>query len=126
VAQDAVMDHRHVIDELRGPTRSLRRAIPDAWAAFADLNRAAVQDGVIPTHLKQAVALALAVVKHCDGCIAYHARDAARAGATPEEVAEILALTVLMDGGPSSVYAPRAWAAFEAATAELAAASEAS
>jgi AhpD family alkylhydroperoxidase len=120
------MDHRQVIDELRVPTRGLRRAIPDAWAAFAELNRVTVRDGVVPARIKEAVALALAVVKHCDGCIAYHARDAARAGATAEEVAEILALTILMDGGPSSVYAPRAWAAFEAAAAELAAASEAS
>ena len=41
-----------------------------------------------------------------------HARAAAAAGATPEEVAEMLGVAVLMGGGPATVYAPRAWAAF--------------
>jgi alkylhydroperoxidase/carboxymuconolactone decarboxylase family protein YurZ len=52
------------------------------------------------------------VVKRCDGCIAYHAKAAARAGATPGEVAELLGVALLMDGGTASVYAPRAWEAF--------------
>jgi len=62
--------------------------------------------------LKEAAALAIAVVKRCDGCIAYHAKAAARAGATPQEVAELLAVALLMDGGTASVYGPRAWEAF--------------
>ncbi len=106
------MDHQHVIDELRAPTRDLRQAIPDAWAAFSDLHRAALRDGVVPARVKEAVALALSVANGCDGCIAYHARAAARAGATPEEVAEVLAVTLLMEGGPATIYAPRAWEAY--------------
>jgi AhpD family alkylhydroperoxidase len=107
------MDHRHVIDDLRAPTRELRQAIPDAWSAFGDLHRAALGDGAIPARLKEAVALALAVAGGCDGCIAYHARGAARAGATPEEVAEVLGVTLLMDGGPATIYGPRAWEAYQ-------------
>ena len=37
---------------------------------------------------------------------------AAKAGATPGEVAELLGVALLMDGGTASVYAPRAWEAF--------------
>jgi alkylhydroperoxidase/carboxymuconolactone decarboxylase family protein YurZ len=51
-------------------------------------------------------------VKQCDGCIAYHAKAAARRGATPEEVAEVLGVALLMDGGTASVYGPRAWDAY--------------
>ena len=40
--------------------------------------------------VKELMALAIAVVKHRDGCIAYHAKAAARRGATSEEVAEAL------------------------------------
>jgi AhpD family alkylhydroperoxidase len=58
------------------------------------------------------MALAIAVVKHCDGCIAYHAKAAAQLGATPEEVAEALGVALLMDGGTATVYGPRAWAAY--------------
>ncbi len=107
------MEHyRQVLTDLRGPTRELRRAIPEAWAGFQALHEAAVAEGVVPTRLKEAAALSIAVVKGCDGCIGYHARAAARAGSTPEEVAEMLGVALLMDGGTASVYAPRAWEAF--------------
>ena len=58
------------------------------------------------------MALAIAVVKECDGCIAYHAKAAARRGATADEVAETLGVALLMDGGSASVNGPRAWQAF--------------
>jgi AhpD family alkylhydroperoxidase len=57
--------------------------------------------------------LAIAVSKQCDGCIASHARGAAKAGATEAEVAEMLGVTILMNGGPGTVYGPRALAAFK-------------
>jgi AhpD family alkylhydroperoxidase len=106
------MRHDEVIRELRQPTKHLRTAIPEVWSSFQDLHAAAVADGDVPKPLKEAAALAISVVKRCDGCIAYHARGAARAGATPAEVAEMLGVALLMDGGTASVYAPRAWEAF--------------
>jgi AhpD family alkylhydroperoxidase len=101
-----------MLDELRTPTRQLRAAIPDVWSAFQTVHRAAMADGAVPVRLKEAAALAISVVKRCDGCIAYHAKAAARAGASPDEVAEMLGIALLLDGGPASVYAPRAWKAF--------------
>ena len=111
--------HGEALRDLREPTRSLRHAIPDTWAGFIGLHDAAMAEGEVPTRLKEAAALAISVVKRCDGCIAYHAKAAARAGATPGEVAELLGVALLMDGGTASVYAPRAWEAyneFEAST----------
>jgi AhpD family alkylhydroperoxidase len=104
--------HQQTLRELREPTGSLRWAIPGAWEGFTSLHQAAMADGEILSRLKESAALAISVVKRCDGCIAYHARAAARAGATPGEVAELLAVALLMDGGAASVYAPRAWEAF--------------
>ena len=107
------MDHNHqVLDDLREPTKSLRHAVPEAWAGFQALHGAAMADGEVPAALKEGVALAISVVKRCDGCIAYHAKAAARAGAQPAQIAELLGVALLMDGGTASVYAPRAWAAF--------------
>ncbi|MDZ4826480.1 MAG: carboxymuconolactone decarboxylase family protein [Actinomycetota bacterium] len=107
------MTHYHdVLKDLREPARSLRKAAPEVFAAFGDLHQRAVAEGEVPVRLKEAAALAIAVVKHCDGCIAHHARAAARAGATPGEVAEMLGLALLMDGGPATTWAPRAWDAF--------------
>ena len=115
------MDHRHhdVLSDLREPTKSLRRVIPETWAGFLALHDAAMAEGEVPARLKEAAALAMAVVKRCDGCISYHARAAVRAGATPEEVSELLGVALLMDGGTASVYAPRAWEAFQEFQTEL-------
>ncbi len=112
-------DAHEVLAELREPTKSLRRAIPDAWTGFLALHESAMADGSVPARLKEATALAISVAKRCDGCIAYHAKAAAKAGATAEEVAEMLGVALLMDGGTASVYAPRAWEAYRSFAAEL-------
>lgn len=99
--------------DLREPTIALRRRIPEAFRAFLDLSDAAMADGALPARYKELIALALAVSEHCEGCIVYHARGAARRGATEPEVAEALAVTILLGGGPAaSDYAPRALEAF--------------
>ena len=104
--------YTNVIDELKEPTRSLSQMVPDVWAGFGQVHKAAVADGALPAKVKELMALVVAVVKHCDGCIAYHAKAAVRRGATAEEVAEALGVALLMDGGTASVYGPRAWAAY--------------
>lgn len=113
------MDHHHeVLNDLREPTKTLRRAIPEVWAGFLSLHDAAMADGEVPVRLKEAAALAMSALKRCDGCIAYHAKAAARAGASPGEVAELLGVALLVGGGTTSVYGPRAWEAFLSFRAE--------
>jgi AhpD family alkylhydroperoxidase len=107
-----MQDHHETLRGLREPTRSLRNAMSGTWSEFSALHDAAMAGSEVPARIKEATALAISMVKRCDGCIAYHARGAARAGATPGEVAELLGVALLMDGGPASVYAPRAWEAF--------------
>jgi len=102
-----------VIDESREPARELRDAIPEVWGAYVDMHRAVLRDGALPVKLKELIALAIAVTRECDGCIATHARGAARRGATVEEAAEALGVAVLMNGGPGTVWAPRALEAFK-------------
>ena len=107
------MGHHHdVAADLRQPTRDLRQAIPDTWKGFAQLHGAAMEDGALPRRFKELIALVVGVSEHCDGCVAYHARAAAAAGASEAEVAEALGVALLMGGGPASVWAPRAFEAF--------------
>ena len=101
-----------VQDDLRGPARELRRMIPDVYAGFGQLHDAALADGALDTRTKELIALALAVSQECDGCIAAHAHAAVAHGATLEEAAETIGVTILMNGGPATVYGPRAYAAF--------------
>lgn len=111
-AHDAHEFH-DIIADLRGPTREFRRSAGEAWAGFGALHEAAVADGALPASTKELIALAIAVATHCDGCVAYHAKGAAVKGAAREEVVDALSVALLMAGGPASVWAPRALAAFD-------------
>jgi AhpD family alkylhydroperoxidase len=101
-----------VRDELHVPTRELRHAIPQVYAGYRELHDAALGPGVLDVKTKELIALAIAVSKECDGCIAAHAHAAVQHGARPEEAAEAIGVTFLMNGGPATVYGARAYAAF--------------
>lgn len=107
-----------VLDGLNPLHRELRHAIPDVYKGFGELHKAAFTAGALDVKSKELIALAIAVIERCDGCIASHAQAAARAGATRQEAAEAIGVTFLMNGGPASIYGPRAYDAFcEFATA---------
>ncbi len=109
---------RDVQEALREPARALRDQLPGVLEAYAQLHRAAMGPGALDAKTKELVALAIAVTKQCDGCIAAHTRGAARRGATSAEVAEALGVAIMMNGGPGTVHAPRAYAAFQEFAAE--------
>ncbi len=102
-----------VMNALIPLARDLRHQIPDVMKAFSDLHGAVMKAGALETKTKELIALAISVSHRCDGCIASHARGAARKGATEAEVAEAIGVAVLMTGGPATVYGPRALAAFK-------------
>jgi len=99
--------------EARTLGRELRRAIPGTYRAYAQLHSAVLEPGALTTSTKELIALAIAVTRKCDGCIAAHADGAARSGATTDEVAEAIGVAILMNGGPATVFGPRAFAAFK-------------
>lgn len=103
---------RQVLDDLSPLHRQLRRAVPDVYAGFGDLHRAAFAPGALDTRTKELIALAIAVVEGCDGCVASHAQAAAKAGASRQEAAEAIGVTFLMHGGPATIHGPRAYDAF--------------
>jgi len=104
-----------VRDELRQPALDLRDLIPEVMQGYAQMSRAAMSDGALPASVKELVAIAIAVTRECDGCIVSHARGAARHGATREQVAEALGVAIMMNGGPGTVWGPRALRSFDEA-----------
>ncbi|MSO60084.1 MAG: carboxymuconolactone decarboxylase family protein [Ilumatobacteraceae bacterium] len=104
---------RGVLGELAPLGRELRALIPTVYENFGGLHTAALADGALSKKTKELIALAIGISSHCDGCIASHARGASIAGATEQEVAEVIGVTILMNGGPATIYGPRAFAAFK-------------
>lgn len=112
-------DHEHtaghgkdVLDELAPLGRALRKAIPDVYKGFRELHHASFAAGALDVKTKELIAMAIGVTEACDGCIASHAQAAAKAGASRQEAAEAIGVTFLMNGGPASIYGPRAYDAF--------------
>jgi AhpD family alkylhydroperoxidase len=103
---------KDVLRDLGPLHRQLRSEIPHVYAAFRGLHGASLEDGALDAKTKELIALAIAVVEGCDGCIASHAEGAARAGATRRETAEAIGVAFLMKGGPATIHGPRAFAAF--------------
>lgn len=101
------------IAELDKYSRELVHLAPDAIKAFGTLSREAQKPGVLDHKVKELMALAIGVTSRCDGCVAYHARNSLRAGATRQEVAETLAVAVQMGGGPAMVHAADALKAYD-------------
>jgi len=101
------------IREVDAYATELRGLIPDTLQAFSGLSRAAQAPGALDRKVKELIALAIAVSVRCDACIAYHARGAARAGASRKEVAEAIGVAVQMGGGPALNYGAEALGAFD-------------
>jgi len=106
------MTHHDVLTDLNPQHRALRKMIPDVYRGFGELSKAAFAPGALDVKFKELIALTIGVVHGCDGCIASHAQSAVRAGATKEEAAEAIGVSILMMGGPATIYGARAYDAF--------------
>lgn len=104
--------HQDVINAIRVPYQELQEAIPGVASGYAEMHKAAMGEGELPAKMKELIALAIAITRECDGCIAAHARAAARHGATAAEVCEMIGVAILLNGGPATVWGPRALEAF--------------
>ncbi len=103
--------------ELRQPAIDLHELIPGVMKGYAELSKAAQADGELPGAFKELLALVIAITRECDGCIVAHTRGAARLGITRQQVAEAIGVSIAMNGGPGTVWGPRALHAYDEAVA---------
>lgn len=96
---------------LSAALRDLRAGSPDVMKTFSSMAQTALAPKALDTKTKELIALAIGVSTRCDDCIAFHAKAAIEQGATDEELAETLAMTVYMGAGPSVMYASHAFQA---------------
>ncbi|THD73255.1 carboxymuconolactone decarboxylase family protein [Thalassobius vesicularis] len=96
------------LNSTRDQLRTLNKTIPDTTKAFGALGKAVKEGGTLEFKTKEFVALGIAVSQRCEACIVLHVETLIRAGATREEVADVLAMTIQMGGGPAMMYAAKA------------------
>lgn len=106
-------NYSEIAHEYQTSLGKLANDIPDPIKAFGSLAGAATQDGILLKKIKELIAFGIAITVRCDGCIAAHARAVHKAGASREEVAEMIGVAIFMGGGPSSVYGVEAMNAYD-------------
>ncbi len=112
------MSFKDQISANAGYMRELRKAMPETFAGFMELQKAATVDNALSKKQKEFVALGIAVAIRCEGCILSHVAALVKAGASREELVDVLGMSVQMAGGPGLSYAAKALAIFDELTAE--------
>ena len=100
-------------EHIQGLVGRLGLEIPKTMVGFVQLHKAAVAGGALSNKFKELIALSIAVVVRCDGCISFHVHNALEAGATREEITEVIGVAILMGGGPSLMYGAEALEALD-------------
>ena len=102
------MDYPAYIAQTRAQSRALAKAIPEAMQGFGGLSKAVKESGTLGVKEKEFVALGIAIAVRCEACIAFHVAALQKAGATREELGDVLAMAIQMGGGPAVMYAGKA------------------
>jgi AhpD family alkylhydroperoxidase len=75
------------------------------YGAFLEMEKAAFSDGALPRRIKELIAVSISVVINCESCMQWHIEQAAKAGASQQEVLEAVEVGMEMGGGPATVSA---------------------
>jgi AhpD family alkylhydroperoxidase len=82
---------------------------------IASLGQAGEKTNHLDAKTRELISLAVAVTTRCDGCIAFHASEAKKAGAAVEELSEALGVAINLNAGAALVYSARTLDAFSKA-----------
>lgn len=80
---------------------------PETTRGYRELSQAGEKSNVLGAKTRELIALAVAVTRQCDGCIAVHTDAALKSGATREEIAEALGVAIAVNAGATLVYSSR-------------------
>jgi AhpD family alkylhydroperoxidase len=104
--------------QLAGMIGAMSKLSSDTVRGYAQLSAAGANTGHLDAKTRELIALAVAVTRQCDGCIAVHTDAAVKHGARQEEIMEALGVAIAINAGAALVYSARVMDAYAARTAE--------
>ena len=72
---------------------------PKAMAAFRAWDQVALEEGAIPKKYKELMAIAVALTTQCPYCIDLHRQAALKAGASDQELTEVIHVAAALRAG---------------------------
>jgi AhpD family alkylhydroperoxidase len=88
--------------------KKLEASAPEAIKAFWAFDKAAMAAGAIPVKYKELMALAVAFTTQCPYCIEIHAGKARDAGASDQEISEVVAVSAALRAGAAITHGTHA------------------
>ena len=107
-------------DRVRKGIAEIGRANPDIVRGYRTLGDAGKKTDLLGARTRELIALAVAVIIQCDGCIVVHTEAALQNGATEEEILEALSVAIQVKAGSALIYSTRALDAVKAKTSQAA------
>jgi AhpD family alkylhydroperoxidase len=98
---ETAMDYFYVKKRSREVTKYFDQATLKAWGAYND---EAFKPGKLDVKTKELVAVACTYITRCPYCIESHAKKALKAGATRQELAEVIAIAAALNAGASMAH----------------------
>jgi AhpD family alkylhydroperoxidase len=96
--------------------RKLRQLKPDLFASFIEFDKKTFEEGALNVKTKRIIAVAAAHITQCAFCIDVHTRQAKKAGASDEELAEAIFLAMALRAGAAFAHGAIAMEATEKPT----------
>lgn len=90
--------------------KNLDANAPDAMKAFWAFDKAAMAPGAISSKNKELMALAVAFTTQCPYCIEIHAKKAREAGASEQEISEVVLIAAALRAGAAVTHGTHALA----------------
>ena len=97
--------------------KEMKKLAPADFDAWVGLDKIVGRDGAIPRKYRELLAIAVACTTQCPYCLDVHTRNAKKAGATREEVAEAALLAAALRAGAAATHGTLALKLFDGHTA---------
>ena len=107
-----MLDWNDYRKQLASRVKEIGQLSPDTIKGYMALSAAGQKTDLLGAKMRELIALAVAVALRCDGCITVHAEAAIKHGATKEEIAEALGVSITVNAGAALVYSARVMDAF--------------
>lgn len=88
--------------------KTLDANAPEGMKAFWAFDKAAMAEGAIPVKYKELMALAVAFTTQCPYCIEVHSGKARAAGASQQEIAEVVVIAAALRAGAAITHGTHA------------------
>jgi AhpD family alkylhydroperoxidase len=94
---------RDILKKGEANIKRLEKEASNLYRGFSELMAYCYKPGALDRKQKELMAVAATVAVRCIPCVAHHANNAIKAGATRDEVLEAATIGVEVGGGPSFV-----------------------